>query len=94
MATLAERKQRAEKLWRQGDLALAATNRERAYKLYTEAHDAIVDEPKMHCAAHRKLRKVTRHHTDKREFITDTLLVWLAPVGIFRLIAAVVSTPE
>jgi hypothetical protein len=94
MTSLAERKQRALKLWKQGDLALAATNRERAYRLYTEAHDAIVDEPAMHCEAHRKLRLVTRYRADKREYITDSLLVWLAPLGIFRLIAAVSATPE
>ncbi|MDP9141079.1 MAG: hypothetical protein M3O62_09840 [Pseudomonadota bacterium] len=84
--TTAQRIQRAEKLWKQGDIILSAGNRERAYKLYTEAHDAIVDCPRLHLTAHRKLRLVTRYHRNKTEFITDNILVWLAPIGIFELI--------
>jgi len=84
---ISSRIQRAEKLWQQGDIILSAGNRERAYKLYTEAHDAIVDCPRLHLTAHRKLRLVTRYHRNKTEFITDNLLVWLAPIGVFELIA-------
>ncbi|HEY1075935.1 MAG TPA: hypothetical protein VGE51_04545 [Fontimonas sp.] len=87
MDALNIRIQRADELWKQGDLTLAAGNRERAYRLYTEAPDAIVDCPQLHLTAHRKLRQVTRFHRNKTEYITDNLLIWLAPVGVFELIA-------
>lgn len=87
MESVDQRIRRAEQLWRQGDLMLSAGNRERAYQLYTEAHDAIVDCPRLHETAHRKLRQVTRHHRNKTEYITDNLLVWLAPAGVFEAIA-------
>lgn len=76
-----------EQLWRQGDAAFADGDFMRAYALYTEAHDRITDCPRLHAEAHRKLKQVTRLHRNKIEFITDSVLVWLAPFGIFELIA-------
>ena len=77
----------AQTLWAQGDAAFAAGDHESAYRLYTQAHDLVMDCAHLHEQAHRKLRSVTRLHADRREFYTDTLLLWLAPVGVFHLIA-------
>ena len=74
-------------LWAKGDACLEAGDRDAAYAHYTTAHDLIMDCPRLHLAAHRRLRRVTRFHRDKREFLTDTLLVRLAPLGIFEVIA-------
>ena len=81
------RRARALSLWEDGDACLEKGDREGAYARYTAAHDLIMDCPSLHLAAHRQLRQVTRFHRDKREFWTDTLLIWLAPLGIFEAIA-------
>ena len=87
MDSIAIRSRQAEKLWQRGDAALAGRDETRAYRFYTDAHDLVTDCPKLHLTAHRRLRSVTRRHSNKGEFITDTLLVTLAPLGIFELIA-------
>ncbi|MFA5941937.1 MAG: hypothetical protein WC809_21515 [Sinimarinibacterium sp.] len=77
----------AEKFWSQGDAALAAGDRELAYRQYTNAHDLITDCPALHERAHRKLKAVTKQHGERGEYLTDSVLLALAPFGIFRLIA-------
>ncbi len=84
---LATRIAAAEALWQQGDALLAAADGAAAYRAYTAAHDLILDCPRLHLRAHQKLRQVTREHGERGELITDTLLLWLAPLGVFELIA-------
>lgn len=87
MDDIARRSRDAERLWSQGDAALVAGHAEQAYRLYTEAHDLVTDCPKLHLRAHRQLRRVTRARDPRGEYLTDTLLVALAPLGVFELIA-------
>ena len=87
MDELETRQARALALWKEGDACLENGDRAGAYARYTIAHDLIMDCPSLHLTAHRYLRPVTRLHRDKREFWTDTLLIWLAPLGIFEAIA-------
>lgn len=77
----------AARLWQLGDAALATGNPELAYRKYTEAHDLVVDCPPLHIRAHRKLREVTRYRRPRTEYYTDNVLLWLAPLGVFELIA-------
>jgi hypothetical protein len=77
----------ADRFWTQGDDALAARNYPAAYRLYTLAHDLVTDCPELHLEAHRRLKRVTILHADKREFLTDWLLIQLAPLKVFELIA-------
>lgn len=77
----------AESLWRRGDALLDAGDGARAYALYTQAHDLIMDCPWLHERAHRKLRRVSARHGHRGEVAIDTLLVWLAPLGVFEAIA-------
>ena len=81
------RQARALALWQTGNACLREGNGAEAYAQFTAAHDLIMDCPRLHLEAHRQLRQVTRLHRDKREFWTDTLLVWLAPLGVFELLA-------
>lgn len=81
------RQARAIALWNEGDACLERGDRDGAYAHYTTAHDLIMDCPRLHLAAHRHLRQVTRFHRDKREFWTDTILIRLAPLGIFEAIS-------
>ncbi|WP_162932092.1 hypothetical protein [Solimonas sp. K1W22B-7] len=87
MQDIATRSSDAARLWQQGDDALAAGQAEQAYRLYTEAHDLVTDCPKLHLRAHHQLRRVTRARDPRGEYLTDTLLVALAPLGVFELIA-------
>ncbi len=87
MLDIETRAGQAGAMWQQGEAALQAGNPALAYDLFTLAHDLVTDCPRLHELAHRKLRTVTRRHRDKREFITDSVLLALAPLGIFRLIA-------
>lgn len=86
MQDIETRAKQAESLWAQGDAAVSSGDLANAYKLYTQAHDLVTDCAKLHEKAHHKLRPVTRTHADKREYITDTLLIALAPLGVFRLL--------
>ena len=81
------RQARAMALWKAGDASVQAGDHAEAYAQFTAAHDLIMDCPRLHLAAHRQLRQVTRLHRDKREFWTDTFLIWFAPIGIFELVA-------
>lgn len=81
------RQARALALWKAGDACIRSGDRAGAYAQFTAAHDLIMDCPRLHLEAHRQLRQVTRFHRDPREFWTDTLLVWLAPLGIFEALA-------
>ena len=81
------RQARALALWNKGQACVEAGDRAEAYLHFTEAHDLIMDCPRLHLEAHRQLREVTRFHADKREFLTDVILIWLAPFGIFEALA-------
>ncbi|NGY05714.1 hypothetical protein [Solimonas terrae] len=87
-ADLAARMLEAEALWRQGDARVTAGEGAEAYRLYTQAHDLIMDCPSLHERAHRKLARVSARHGHRGEIIIDKLLVWLAPLGVFEAIAA------
>ncbi|TJY55554.1 hypothetical protein E4T66_20810 [Sinimarinibacterium sp. CAU 1509] len=87
MPDIDQRVREAEALWQQGDALLAAGDGRGAYAAYTQAHDQVTDCPRLHETAHRKLRQVSRAHGHRGEVFTDIVLVWLAPLRIFELIA-------
>lgn len=88
MTDLQTRATQAEQLWARGDTALGARDLQSAYRLYTEAHDLITDCARLHEQAHRKLRTVNRL-LGTRERYTDNVLLFLAPLGVFELLAFV-----
>jgi hypothetical protein len=87
MNDIEQRRHQALALWAEGDRAFARGDDAEAYRLYTEGHDLITDCPKLHREAHVKLRAVNRRTGNKGEYRTDTILVALAPFGVFELIA-------
>ncbi|MGH8446559.1 MAG: hypothetical protein ACREVL_14900 [Solimonas sp.] len=86
-APIETRSLQAELLWQQGDALCAAGDGAGAYRIYTEPHELVTDCPWLHERAHRKLRRVSARHGERGEIVTDTLLVWLAPFGVFEAIA-------
>jgi hypothetical protein len=87
MNDIEQRRRQALDLWAEGDRAYARGDDAEAYRLYTEGHDLITDCPKLHREAHIKLRAVNRRSGNWGEYRTDTVLVALAPFGVFELIA-------
>lgn len=87
MHSIESRAAQADELWSRGDDAFSAGDHRLAYQHYTSAHDLVIDCPTLHERAHRKLKTVTRQHGERGEYFTDSLLLALAPVGVFRLIA-------
>ncbi|NKF20839.1 hypothetical protein [Solimonas marina] len=84
---LEQRMLEADRLWRRGDAFVEAGDGAAAYRLYTEAHDLIMDCPSLHERAHRKLARVSARHGHRGEIVVDKLLAWLAPLGVFEAIA-------
>ena len=81
------RARQAQSLWESGDRQLAAGNLSEAWRLYTQAHDLVTDCPALHRRAHQQLQQVNRLNGHRGERLTDTLLLVLAPLGVFELIA-------
>ena len=53
---LIAREAKAQRLWEQGLAAEAEEDLAEAYTLFTEAHDLIMDCPRLHEHAHHQLR--------------------------------------
>jgi len=87
MEPIEQRIETAETLWRNG--AQAELNRDYAlaYRLYTEAHDTIMDCARLHQNAHVQLRRVNLQLGNYAELLGDWFLHFLAPLRIFELVA-------
>ena len=87
MASIEERIAKAEALWHSGAQAELTLDHALAYRLYTEAHDAIMDCPRLHQDAHVRLRRVNLKLGHYRELLGDWFLHMFAPLGVFELVA-------
>lgn len=58
-----------------------------AYATYTEAHDLVIDCPRLHWRSHQHLARINWKRRNIKELIEDRLLLSVAPLGIFVLIA-------
>lgn len=77
----------AQALWDEGERCLAARDYKKAWRLYTQAHDLVTDCAALHRQAHRRLRQVNRRNGHWGEYLTDCVLLALAPLGVFELLA-------
>ena len=84
---ITKRAAEAEGLWQLGDTAQVSGDLERAYQLFTQAHDLITDCAKLHIQAHRRLKVNNRLRRNWGEYCTDSILLALAPIGMFELLA-------
>ena len=87
MESIDHRIRSAEALWNSGAQAELAGDDTLAYLLYTEAHDAIMDCPRLHQNAHVQLRRVNLRLGHYTELLGDWFLHIFAPLGIFELVA-------
>jgi hypothetical protein len=87
MDSIEQRIEKAEALWRSGAHAEARGDYAMAYQLYTEAHDGIMDCARLHQHAHVQLRRVNLKLKNYSELLGDWFLHFLAPLGIFELVA-------
>ncbi|MGH8529483.1 MAG: hypothetical protein ACRETN_06510 [Nevskiales bacterium] len=86
MQAIENRAVQAERFWRQGDAAKSIADLDAAYRAYTSAHDLITDCAKLHMRAHQKLREINCLRGSSERY-TDNILLFLAPLGVFELLA-------
>ncbi len=84
MEMIEQRIEKAETLWRSGAQAELGQDYALAYRLYTEAHDVIMDCARLHQHAHVQLRRVNLKLGNYTELLGDWFLHFLAPLGILR----------
>jgi hypothetical protein len=92
MASIEQRIEKAEALWKSGAQAELEQDYALAYQLYTEAHDGIMDCAKLHQYAHQQLRRVNLKLGNYTELMGDWFLHFLAPLGVFELVAYFAKT--
>jgi hypothetical protein len=92
MESIAQRIEKAEALWHSGAQAEQVQDYALAYRLYTEAHDGIMDCARLHQYAHVQLRRVNLRLGNYTELLGDWFLHLVAPLGIFELIAYLAKT--
>lgn len=77
----------AEAAWQLGLLEEQAGRLEAAFEHFRQAHDLVVDCPRLHQKAHQHLRRLNTRRQAWRDWLTDVFLLGLAPVGVFELVA-------
>ncbi len=87
MEAIEQRIEKAEALWQRGAQAELSQDYATAYRLYTEAHDGIMDCPRLHQNAHVQLRRVNLKLGNYTELLGDWFLHIFAPLGIFEVVA-------
>jgi len=87
MRPIDERVKEAEALWVQGREAETMGDFKRAYELCTAAHDLVTDCPAYHRTAHIRLRRINLKIGNYGELISDWALHFLAPLGVFEMVA-------
>ena len=90
MDSLESRIDQARSLWQQGESAENDGDLPRAYKLYTQAHDLIMDCAVFHRQAHEKLIRINSKLGHYGEWVTDWLLLRIfSYLGVFQLVSYV-----
>jgi hypothetical protein len=92
MEPISARIQIADSLWLLGAEAEREANYLLAYQYYTEAHDTIMDCARLHQVAHENLRRVNLKLGNYGELVTDWLLHFFAPLGVFELVSRLSKT--
>jgi hypothetical protein len=83
--------QQAEAAWQRGLRSQHAGRLEEAYGHFRQAHDLVVDCPRLHQRAHQHLRKLNVERRAWGELLTDLVLLGLAPLAIFEIVAYVMK---
>lgn len=92
MDTIEIRAKVADDLWACAIEAEASGNYSRAYELHTQAHDLIMDCARLHQVAHVHLRRVNLKIGNYGELMTDWLLHFFTPLGVFELVSYFAKT--
>lgn len=77
----------AEAEWARGEHCERAGQLDAAYRHFRAAHDLVVDCPRLHQQAHRHLLRINLQRRGWRELLTDVVLLSLAPLWIFEVVA-------
>lgn len=77
----------AEAAWQSGLQCECTGQLDAAHQHFRHAHDLVVDCPRLHQQAHRHLLRVNLRRQAWREVLTDVVLLGLAPLWVFELVA-------
>jgi hypothetical protein len=87
MSTLTDMARQADAAWRLAMQDEQAGRLNEAYEHMRRAHDMVVDCPRLHHMAHQHLRRLNIKRRAWRELVTDLVLLGLAPLAIFEIVA-------
>jgi hypothetical protein len=79
----------ARTLWHEGDHAFHRGELKVALRCYQAAHQLVVDQPRLHRAAHQRLAEVHRELGMWTAWARDNALLITAPLGSFHAVGAV-----
>jgi hypothetical protein len=91
MSSSTELANQAHAAWQLGQQAEQAGRLDEAYAHFRQAHDLVVDCPRLHQTAHRHLRRLNLQRRAYGELFTDLILLGLAPLAIFEIVAFVMK---
>lgn len=77
----------AQVAWQHGLQCERTGQLDAAHQHFRHAHDLVVDCPRLHQQAHRHLLRVNLRRKAWRELLTDVVLLGLAPLWVFELVA-------
>jgi hypothetical protein len=86
-SSIADIAKQAEAAWQLGMQDEQSNRLEEAYVHFRKAHDLVVDCPRLHHAAHLHMRRLNLKRRAYRELLTDVVLLGLAPLAIFEIVA-------
>ncbi|CAH0355568.1 hypothetical protein [Aquabacterium sp. CECT 9606] len=87
MTSIEDIAHQAEAAWQLGMQDEQAGRMEAAHAHFRRAHDLVVDCPRLHHTAHVHLRRLNIKRRAYRDLLTDVLLLGLAPLAIFEIVA-------
>jgi hypothetical protein len=87
LANLGDLARQADAAWQQALKDEQAGRLDEAYAALRRIHDLVVDCPRLHHMAHQHLRRVNIKRRAWRELFTDLVLLALAPLAIFEIVA-------
>ena len=87
MSDIIDIARQAEAAWQLGMRHEQAGRLDEALLAFRQAHDLVVDCPRLHQRAHRHLRRLNLRRRAWRDLMTDVFLLGLAPLAIFEIVA-------
>ena len=87
MSDIIDIARQAEAAWQLGMRRERAGRLDEASLAFRQAHDLVVDCPRLHQLTHRHLHRLNLRRRAWRDLMTDVFLLGLAPLAMFEIVA-------